>query len=88
MKEEIDFHEMEARCFSVCWFLGSGEGEREREREEAKRNRKREYRILTLGVLACFVSLFCFKFLPFSCDFLENGVLGFWVWIIGVEPRV
>lgn len=33
MKEEIDFHEMEARCFSVCWFLGSGKGE-EREREE------------------------------------------------------
>lgn len=33
MKEEIDFHEMEARCFSVCWFSGSGKGvERERRR--------------------------------------------------------
>lgn len=35
MKEEIDFHEMEARCFSVCWFLGSGKGGRERKRRRA-----------------------------------------------------
>lgn len=35
MKEEIDFHEMEARCFSVCWILGSCKGE-ERERERGR----------------------------------------------------